>query len=53
MIGSAYLRLYDRPFTRPLLAVALRSARLFALGLVPNLLPPIFALGFMGWAGIA
>jgi uncharacterized protein len=37
----------------PLLAVALGSARLFALGLVPNLLPPIFALGFMGWTGIS
>ena len=37
----------------PLLALALGSARLFVLGLVPNLLPPIFALGFMGWAGIS
>lgn len=37
----------------PLLAIALGRARLFLLGVVPNLLPPIFALGFMGWAGIS
>lgn len=37
----------------PLLALALRSIRLFAVALVPNLLPPFFALGFMGWTGIS
>lgn len=37
----------------PLLALALRSLRLFAVAIVPNLLPPLFALGFMGWTGIS
>jgi uncharacterized protein len=36
----------------PVLAAALRSRRLFAVALLPNLLPMLAALGFMGWAGI-
>jgi predicted RND superfamily exporter protein len=37
----------------PLLALTLGSVRLFVAGVVPNLLPMFFALGFMGWAGIS
>lgn len=48
----------------PLLALALgarprngasrtESLRLLAVAVVPNLLPPLFALGFMGWMGIS
>ena len=34
-----------------LLMIALRSARLGLIAMVPNLLPVIVALGFMGWIG--
>lgn len=37
----------------PLLALTLRSMRLFVAGVIPNLLPMFFALGFMGWTGIS
>jgi hypothetical protein len=37
----------------PLLALALGTGRLFLVGVAPNLLPPLFALGFMGWMGIS
>lgn len=37
----------------PILALALASGRLFAVAILPNLLPPLFALGFMGWMGIS
>jgi hypothetical protein len=37
----------------PLLALTLGSGRLFLVAVAPNLLPPLFALGFMGWMGIS
>lgn len=37
----------------PILGLALGSLELFAVAVVPNLLPPFFALGFMGWTGIS
>ena len=37
----------------PLLALTLGSVRLFLAGVIPNLLPMFFALGFMGWTGIS
>lgn len=37
----------------PLMALALGRLRLLPVAVVPNLLPPLFALGFMGWVGIS
>jgi uncharacterized protein len=39
-------------FVLAVLAGALRSRRLFAAAILPNLLPMLAALAFMGWAGI-
>jgi predicted RND superfamily exporter protein len=36
----------------PLMALALRRPRLIVLSILPNVLPMVFALGFMAWAGI-
>ncbi len=36
----------------PILALALGSLRLFAVSLIPNLLPMVFALAFSVWVGI-
>lgn len=36
----------------PLLALILRSLRLFLVGILPNVLPMLFALGFMAWSGL-
>ena len=39
-------------FVLPILALVLRSSRLFLIGLLPNVLPMLFALGFMAWMGL-
>jgi uncharacterized protein len=36
----------------PILGLALRSWRVFLVAILPNLLPALAALAFMGWAGI-
>jgi predicted RND superfamily exporter protein len=36
----------------PFMALALRTPRLIVLSILPNVLPMVFALAFMAWAGI-